>query len=47
MYANYTETLLDKHAQNISPTRLEELVKIFIYATNMETGFWDMEYGDN
>jgi thiaminase len=47
MYANYTEALLDKHAQNISPNRLEELVKIFIHATNMETGFWDMGYGYN
>ncbi|RDW85189.1 hypothetical protein BP6252_02779 [Coleophoma cylindrospora] len=47
---DYTEAvtlgieLLDKHAQKQSPSRIEELVKIFIHATNMETGFWNMGY---
>ncbi|RDL35139.1 Ribokinase-like protein [Venustampulla echinocandica] len=45
---DYTEAvrqgsaLLEKHAVLQSPSRIEELVKIFIHATNMETGFWDM-----
>jgi len=34
--------LLERHAVLQSPSRIEELVKIFIHATNMETGFWDM-----
>jgi thiaminase len=36
--------LLDKHAQKVSPSRIEELAKIFIHATKMEAGFWDMGY---
>ncbi|KZF22750.1 thiamin biosynthesis protein (Thi-4) [Xylona heveae TC161] len=35
--------LLEKHAMLQSPARIEELVKIFIHATNMETGFWSMQ----
>ncbi|KAL2206330.1 putative thiamine biosynthesis protein (Thi-4) [Sarocladium strictum] len=34
--------LLEKHALLQSPTRIEELVKIFIHATKMEIGFWEM-----
>ncbi|KFY23743.1 hypothetical protein V493_05665 [Pseudogymnoascus sp. VKM F-4281 (FW-2241)] len=33
---------IEKHALLQSPSRIEELVKIFIHATNMETGFWNM-----
>ncbi|KFY72822.1 hypothetical protein V501_07181 [Pseudogymnoascus sp. VKM F-4519 (FW-2642)] len=36
---------IEKHALLLSPSRLEELVKIFIHATNMETGFWNMGEG--
>ncbi|KZZ93364.1 Phosphomethylpyrimidine kinase type-1 [Moelleriella libera RCEF 2490] len=36
------EELLEKHSRLQSPNRIEELVKIFIQATNMEIGFWDM-----
>ncbi|KAF7875136.1 hypothetical protein EAF04_002308 [Stromatinia cepivora] len=48
---DYTEAvkvgsaLLEKHAVLQSPNRIEELVKIFIHATKMETGFWDMGGG--
>ncbi|KAI4665108.1 uncharacterized protein J4E79_003408 [Alternaria viburni] len=34
--------LVEKHAEGLSPSRVEELAKIFIHATNMEKGFWDM-----
>ncbi|KAK8238410.1 thiamine biosynthesis protein-like protein (Thi-4) [Phyllosticta capitalensis] len=34
--------LMEKHAVRQSPARIEQLVKIFIHATKMETGFWDM-----
>ncbi|QIW95689.1 hypothetical protein AMS68_001207 [Peltaster fructicola] len=34
--------LIEKHAIHQSPKRIEELVKIFIHATKMETGFWQM-----
>ncbi|KAI2626484.1 Phosphomethylpyrimidine kinase-domain-containing protein [Hypoxylon sp. NC1633] len=34
--------LMEKNAVLQSPTRLEELVKIFIHATKMEIGFWEM-----
>ena len=34
--------LAEKHAVAQSPERIEELVKIFIHATRMESGFWDM-----
>ena len=34
--------LVEKHAGKQSPTRIEELVKIFVHATQMETGFWAM-----
>ncbi|KAF7538332.1 hypothetical protein G7Z17_g12653 [Cylindrodendrum hubeiense] len=34
--------LLEKHILLQSPTRVEELVKIFIHALKMEIGFWEM-----
>ncbi|OAA41030.1 Phosphomethylpyrimidine kinase type-1 [Metarhizium rileyi] len=34
--------LLEKHIRLQSPSRIEELVGIFIHATKMETGFWEM-----
>ncbi|GAB7363139.1 hypothetical protein MBLNU230_g3426t2 [Neophaeotheca triangularis] len=34
--------LLERHVTKQSPSRIEELVKIFIHATKMEAGFWDM-----
>ncbi|KAM0798504.1 hypothetical protein BDR22DRAFT_859260 [Usnea florida] len=36
------EAALEKHAVLQSPSQLESLVKIFVHATKMETGFWDM-----
>ncbi|KAF2185869.1 heme oxygenase-like protein [Zopfia rhizophila CBS 207.26] len=48
---DYTEAvdlgteLLNENATMQSPTRIEEIVKIFIHATNMEKGFWDMGFG--
>ncbi|OTA93336.1 hypothetical protein M434DRAFT_395749 [Hypoxylon sp. CO27-5] len=34
--------LIEKHAALQSPSRIEELVNIFIHATKMEIGFWEM-----
>ncbi|KAK3724139.1 trifunctional hydroxymethylpyrimidine kinase/phosphomethylpyrimidine kinase/thiaminase [Vermiconidia calcicola] len=34
--------LMEKHAGKQSPSRIEELVKIFVHATKMEVGFWEM-----
>ncbi|KAI1426676.1 Phosphomethylpyrimidine kinase-domain-containing protein [Xylaria sp. FL1777] len=34
--------LMERNAVLHSPTRIEELVKIFIHATKMEIGFWEM-----
>ena len=34
--------LIEKHAHSQSPQRIAELVKIFVHAVKMETGFWDM-----
>lgn len=34
--------LIEKHAFKQSPYRVDELVKIFVHATKMETGFWEM-----
>lgn len=34
--------LLERHAVLQSPSRIEELVKIFIHATKMEIAFWEM-----
>ncbi|KAL6850667.1 trifunctional hydroxymethylpyrimidine kinase/phosphomethylpyrimidine kinase/thiaminase [Amphichorda felina] len=45
---DYTEAvrlgseLLEKYAVELSPSRVEELVKIFVHATKMEIGFWEM-----
>ncbi|KAJ9270293.1 hypothetical protein DTO212C5_3536 [Paecilomyces variotii] len=37
--------LLEKHMREVSPSRLEDLIKIFIRATELEIGFWDMGLG--
>ncbi|RDW70303.1 putative thiamine biosynthesis protein thi-4 [Coleophoma crateriformis] len=37
--------LLERHAVLQSASRIEELVNIFIHATKMETGFWNMGAG--
>lgn len=37
--------LLEKEVILQSPSRIEKLVNIFVHATNMETGFWDMGAG--
>ncbi|KAH7552562.1 hypothetical protein BM1_08513 [Bipolaris maydis] len=34
--------LVEKHAAGLSPSRVEELAKVFVHATKMERGFWDM-----
>ncbi|GAM90513.1 hypothetical protein ANO11243_085570 [Dothideomycetidae sp. 11243] len=34
--------LAEQYAAKQSPSRIEELVQVFLHATNMETGFWDM-----
>ncbi|KAH8194976.1 hypothetical protein TruAng_010861 [Truncatella angustata] len=34
--------LMERHALDQSPKRVDELVKIFIHATKMEIGFWEM-----
>ncbi|PNP83516.1 hypothetical protein FNYG_03079 [Fusarium nygamai] len=34
--------LIEKHIQLQSPSRIEELVQIFIHALKMEIGFWEM-----
>ncbi|EEQ31982.1 thiamine-4 [Microsporum canis CBS 113480] len=34
--------MLEKHSRSISPSRVEELVQIFVRATELEIGFWDM-----
>ncbi|KAF2241582.1 hypothetical protein BU26DRAFT_535276 [Trematosphaeria pertusa] len=34
--------LIERHAAKQSVSRVEELAQIFIHATNMERGFWDM-----
>ncbi|KAM0431048.1 hypothetical protein ACHAPT_005686 [Fusarium lateritium] len=34
--------LLEKHLQLQSPSRIEELVKIFVQGLKLEIGFWDM-----
>ncbi|KAI1333685.1 Phosphomethylpyrimidine kinase-domain-containing protein [Xylariaceae sp. FL0016] len=34
--------LIERNAVRQSPTRIEELVKVFIHATKMEIGFWEM-----
>ncbi|KAL1856993.1 trifunctional hydroxymethylpyrimidine kinase/phosphomethylpyrimidine kinase/thiaminase [Diaporthe australafricana] len=39
---NTGSELLERNAVLQSPTRIEEIVKIFIHATKMEIGFWEM-----
>ncbi|PWY73644.1 DNA polymerase alpha, catalytic subunit [Aspergillus heteromorphus CBS 117.55] len=48
---DYTEAvrlgseLLETHMRQVSPSRVEELIKIFIRATELEISFWDMGLG--
>ncbi|KAJ5081697.1 hypothetical protein NUU61_009961 [Penicillium alfredii] len=50
---DYTEAvrlgsaLLEEHMQQVSPSRMEELIRIFIRATELEISFWDMGLGGN
>ncbi|GAB1200112.1 hypothetical protein APSETT444_009479 [Aspergillus pseudonomiae] len=37
--------LLERHMREVSPSRMEELIKIFIRATELEIRFWDMGLG--
>ena len=37
--------LIERHVHQVSPSRLEELIKIFVRATELEIGFWDMGLG--
>lgn len=37
--------LLEDHMQHVSPSRMEELIRIFIRATELEIRFWDMGFG--
>ena len=37
--------LLEKHTRGVSPSRVEELIRIFIRATELEISFWDMGLG--
>lgn len=39
--------LLETHIRQVSPSRMEELIKIFIRATELEISFWDMGLGDH
>ena len=39
---NTGSDLLERHAALQSPSRIEELAKIFIHATKMEIAFWEM-----
>ncbi|KAJ5176049.1 Phosphomethylpyrimidine kinase type-1 [Penicillium canariense] len=49
---DYTEAvrlgsgLLEDHVQKVSPSRLEQLIRIFIRATELEISFWDMGLSD-
>lgn len=37
--------LLETQMRRVSPSRMEELIKIFIRATELEISFWDMGMG--
>ncbi|KAJ5599646.1 hypothetical protein N7450_000713 [Penicillium hetheringtonii] len=49
---DYTEAvrlgseLLEQHMQKVSPSRMEELIQIFVRATELEISFWDMGLSD-
>ncbi|KAJ5172653.1 heme oxygenase-like multi-helical [Penicillium capsulatum] len=49
---DYTEAvrlgsaLLEDHVRKVSPSRMEELIRIFIRATELEIQFWDMGLSD-
>lgn len=40
--ADSIAALLEEHVRRVSPSRLEDLIRIFIRATELEIGFWDM-----
>jgi hydroxymethylpyrimidine/phosphomethylpyrimidine kinase len=42
---NMNKDLVEKNAVLQSPHRIEELVRIFVEATKLEKGFWDMGTG--
>lgn len=44
--ANSSTELLEKHMRKVSPSRMEELIKIFIRATELEISFWSMGLGN-
>ncbi|KAJ5805049.1 hypothetical protein N7474_010936 [Penicillium riverlandense] len=37
--------LLEEHMSKVSPSRMEELIQIFVRATELEISFWDMGLG--
>lgn len=41
----YIIALLEEHVKLVSPSRMEELIQIFIRATELEIRFWDMGLG--
>ncbi|KAJ5724628.1 hypothetical protein N7493_006356 [Penicillium malachiteum] len=38
--------LLEEHVHKVSPSRMEDLIKIFVRATELEISFWDMGLSD-
>lgn len=44
---SFDTELLEEHLQQVSPSRLEELIEIFIRATELEIQFWDMGLSDS
>jgi hypothetical protein len=42
---NSVPELLETHMRKVSPSRMEELIKIFIRATELEIEFWSMGLG--
>lgn len=42
METNRRIELLETHMREVSPSRVEELIGIFIRATELEISFWDM-----
>lgn len=45
IWANWMIELLETHMRQVSPSRMEELIQIFIRATELEISFWDMGMG--
>lgn len=42
----FATELLEEHMHQVSPSRMEELIRIFIRATELEIRFWDMGLSD-